>query len=40
MADGYYVDVYVGGADRIIKLLRDAMTMLQADPSDVVVLFA
>ena len=40
LADGYYVDVYVGGADRIIKLLRDAMTMLQADPSDVVVLFA
>lgn len=40
LADGYYVDVYVGGTDRIIKLLRDAMTMLQADPSDVVVLFA
>ncbi len=40
LADGYFVDVYVGGADRIIKLLRDAMTMLQADPSDVIVLFA
>ena len=40
LADGLYVDVYVGGTDRIIKLLRDAMTLLQADPSDVVVLFA
>ena len=40
LADGYFIDVYVGGTDRIIKLLKDAMVMLQADPTDLVVLFA
>ena len=40
LVDGYFIDVYVGGTDRIIKLLKDAMVMLQVDPTDLVVLFA
>jgi len=38
--DDYYIDLYIGGTDRKIKLLKDALALLQADPSDVVVFFA